>query len=299
MYNKIFAKILDSSVWLESTPTRIVWFTFLAAMDETGFVQFASAANVAHRARVELAEAEAALKCLEQPDPDSSDPEHEGRRIERVPGGWMVLNAAKYRDLVTREVIREQTRIRVQNYRERLKSQNLEEKPRVTHKKLLVTSSNVGVTGVTSSDTDTDTEILFTTNKLIPETETLPNSNGNGHASLSPAAPPLSDPKRDPFTNREVTERAARFVDRYVVLYPEYRQGARYATKPARDYAAAVTLCETWVSDEYLDKLAIIFLKSNHKFAEEGSRTIPQFLALASWCDGKLREWATANGVQL
>lgn len=308
MYNKIFTKILDSSVWLEPTPTRIVWFTFLAAMDETGFVQFASAANVAHRARVELAEAETALTCLESPDPHSSDPEFEGRRVERVPGGWMILNAAKYRDLVTRTIVRAQTRQRVQNYRDRLKSQNLTEKPRNSQQKrskrdtpLHARNGALNVTRVTSSDTDTDTDtkIPLPINKLIPKTETLSTSNGNGHASLSPAAPKPADPKRDPFTDRVVTERAGRFVDRYQELYPEHRNGARYAVKPARDYAAAVTLCTTWADDGYLEKLAVVFLTTDHKFAAEGSRTLPQFLAIASWCDGRLRDWATERGVTL
>ena len=93
MYNKLFTKILDSSIWMESAPTRIVWLTLIAAMDETGFVQFASIGNLAHRALVSREDAEAAVKTLESPDPDSSDPDNEGRRIQKVPGGWMVLNA--------------------------------------------------------------------------------------------------------------------------------------------------------------------------------------------------------------
>lgn len=121
MYNKLFTKILDSSIWMEPTPTRIVWLTLIAAMDEDGMVQFASIPNVAHRAVVSLEEAEEAIRKLESPDEHSSDPENEGRRIERVNGGWVVLNAHKYRELVTRAVIKEQTRIRVAKYREKKK----------------------------------------------------------------------------------------------------------------------------------------------------------------------------------
>lgn len=135
MYNKIFTKILDSSIWLEPTTTRVVWLTFIAAMDEDGFTQFASVANLAHRARVTPEECEEAVKCLESPDLNSSDPDHEGRRIERVPGGWMILNASKYRDLVTRTVSKEQTRIRVARFREKKKRCNGE-----------VTTGNDGVT---------------------------------------------------------------------------------------------------------------------------------------------------------
>lgn len=117
MYNKLFTKILDSSIWLEPTPTRIIWLTLLAAMDEDGFAQFAAIPNLAHRAVLSLDETMEAVKILEAPDPNSSDPDHEGRRIERVPGGWMVLNAPKYRTMVTRTIIKEQTRVRVAKHR--------------------------------------------------------------------------------------------------------------------------------------------------------------------------------------
>lgn len=119
MYNKLFTKILDSSIWLESVSTRIVWLTFIAVMDEHGYVRMASVANLAHRARVSPEEAQAAVDVLENPDLNSSDPANEGRRIERVEGGWMVLNSDKHRDMVTRAIIQEQTRERVRKFRER------------------------------------------------------------------------------------------------------------------------------------------------------------------------------------
>jgi len=102
-------------------------------------------------------------------------------------------------------------------------------------------------------------------------------------------SPPLSAP-RDPFTDEKITERAGRFLERYAALYQQHRKGARYVPKPARDYAEAVTLCATWDDDARLDTLATIFLTTNHKFAEEGSRTVGQFRAMASWCDGLLAE---------
>lgn len=117
MYNKIFTKILDSSIWLETDATRLVWLTLIAAMDEDGFAQFASVPNLAHRARVEISAAEDAVKVLESPDINSGDPDHNGRRIERVPGGWIILNAGKYRDIVTRAVGMQRTRERVAKFR--------------------------------------------------------------------------------------------------------------------------------------------------------------------------------------
>jgi hypothetical protein len=119
MYNKLFVKILDSSIWLEPTPTRICWITLLAAMDEDGYAHFSALENLAQRARVSLEEAKAAVECFEAPDPNSGDPDHEGRRIERVPGGFMILNAEKHRDTLNRVVAKEQNRLRVKRFREK------------------------------------------------------------------------------------------------------------------------------------------------------------------------------------
>ncbi len=160
VYNKLFTKILDSSIWLEPTTTRIVWLTFIATMDETGFVAFAAPGNVANRARVELSEAEAALAALEAPDPNSSDPDNDGRRIERVQGGWMVLNAAKYRAITTRIVQQEQTKIRVARHRA---------------KKKAVTECNAQVTPandlVTTSEAEAETEAKSEGGKQNPSLE--------------------------------------------------------------------------------------------------------------------------------
>jgi hypothetical protein len=121
MYNKIFTKILDSSIWLESDATRIVWVTMIAAMDETGLCAFASVANVARRANVTTDAATVAIRVLESPDADSSDPDNEGKRLERVPGGWIVLNAEKYRAIVTRALGQESNRRRVAKFRAKKK----------------------------------------------------------------------------------------------------------------------------------------------------------------------------------
>jgi len=119
LYSKLFACILDSSVWLEPHPTRLVWITLLAAKDETGFARFAAHENLARRANVTMEEVETAIAVLEAPDPNSSNKDREGRRIERVPGGWMVVSAGLYDGIVRREDQRRQTRERVRKFRER------------------------------------------------------------------------------------------------------------------------------------------------------------------------------------
>src|SRR5258705_687709 len=91
-------------------------------MDEDGFCPMASPANVAIRDRVSPAAAAAALKKFESPDPMTPNAEYEGRRVERVPGGYIVLNAVKHREQVTREEIRLQDAARAKRYRERKRS---------------------------------------------------------------------------------------------------------------------------------------------------------------------------------
>lgn len=119
MYNKIFTKILDSSIWLAPDPHRLVWITFIAAMDQNGYAQFACIENLAARARVSVDDTRAAVKAFESPDPFAPEQEFQGRRIERIDGGWFVLNAEKYRNIVTRAVANEQSRIRMRKHREK------------------------------------------------------------------------------------------------------------------------------------------------------------------------------------
>jgi len=112
---KIHGEILDSSIWGESHATRIVWITMLAMADADGIVE-ASTGGLARRAVVSREECEAALAVLLAPDPDSRDGTT-GERLEKVPGGWLILNHAEYRDRRTHAQI--QTAARVARHREK------------------------------------------------------------------------------------------------------------------------------------------------------------------------------------
>lgn len=95
---KLYGSILRSSVWLESKETRLVWVTMLAMADSDGVVE-ASVGGLAHAARVERDECEAALQVLLSPDPDDRSGVADGRRIEAVRGGWRLINHRAYREL--------------------------------------------------------------------------------------------------------------------------------------------------------------------------------------------------------
>jgi uncharacterized protein YdaU (DUF1376 family) len=87
----------------------------------------------------------------------------------------------------------------------------------------------------------------------------------------------------------DVAQRAGRFCERYADLYAELRKGARYLGRPALDFQEATQLVATW-DDARLEKIARVFLTTDHEFAEKGSRTMAQFRAMASWCDSRLVE---------
>ncbi len=122
MYVKVFSKILDSSIWVEDVNTRIVWFTLLASCDESGIAWFATLKNLANRVGISPDAVEKSVKILESPDKNSSDPEHEGRRIERRCGGWMVLNFIKYREIASKEDLKAKNRRGQKAWRERQNS---------------------------------------------------------------------------------------------------------------------------------------------------------------------------------
>lgn len=114
---KLFNSILDSSVWLESAETRVTWITLLVSSDRDGMARFATVANLARRAGIEADAAEKAIKILESPDRFAPHQEFDGRRIERRPEGWFILNHSKYRKLLSKDDEREATRERVQRFR--------------------------------------------------------------------------------------------------------------------------------------------------------------------------------------
>src|SRR4030065_472467 len=108
-FTKLFSSITESTVWCEPASTRLVWITMLAMSDRKGRV-WASIPGLAHRARVSLEDTEVALYTLSSPDKYSRTPDHEGRRIEPIDGGWVLLNHEKYRSIRDEETTREVAR---------------------------------------------------------------------------------------------------------------------------------------------------------------------------------------------
>lgn len=115
-YTKLFTTILDSTIWQEDLPTKVVWITMLAMADRDGVVS-ASVPGLMKRAGVTLEQTEAALVKFVGPDLYSRTQDHEGRRIEEIEGGWRLLNHGKYRAMMSAEDKREYQRVKQAEYR--------------------------------------------------------------------------------------------------------------------------------------------------------------------------------------
>lgn len=88
--------------------------------------------------------------------------------------------------------------------------------------------------------------------------------------------------------------RAGDFVERYRALYLRLRK-VHYLGKPTFDFQEALQLVATF-DDALLDKLAYVWLNTDHRFAEDGTRTIAKFRSMATWCQERLNEWEAQHG---
>ncbi len=114
-YTKLFSGIVMSTVWAEDHPTRIVWITLLALADRHGEVN-GTVKGLAHFARVSVDECEKALAVFMAPEPSKHD---DGRRIEEIEHGWVILNHAKYRLLASKDEQKQKHVERQTRYRNR------------------------------------------------------------------------------------------------------------------------------------------------------------------------------------
>lgn len=115
-YAKLFSSITESSLWSEPKEVRLLFVTMLAKANSVGFVE-ASIPGLARVSNLTQQEVETAIPILENPDPFSKNPECDGRRIIKAPGGWMVLNYEDYRNRQSEEERREYMREYMRDYR--------------------------------------------------------------------------------------------------------------------------------------------------------------------------------------
>lgn len=120
-WTKLWATIITSSIWSEDDKTRLVWITLLAVADKYDNVSGAIP-GIAALARVSVKDCRKALEKLEQPDADSRSTESEGRRIQKIEGGWHIINRRKYREMASEIERREYLRQKQAERRQKLKN---------------------------------------------------------------------------------------------------------------------------------------------------------------------------------
>jgi hypothetical protein len=119
-YTKLFNSLVASTIWRADDKVRIVWITMLALKDERHMVE-ASVPGLADLARVSVVDCERALELFQRPDKWSRNQEQGGRRIEKVDGGWLILNGEYYRQKMSADDRREYQRNYKREYRRRRK----------------------------------------------------------------------------------------------------------------------------------------------------------------------------------
>lgn len=121
----------------------------LAMTDKDGQVP-ASIPGLAALARVSIEKCEEAIDVLSSPDKYSRTVEFDGRRIEKIDGGWRLLNHGKYRKMLSAEERREYLATKQREYRSR--------------KQPSTPVNNVSDTDTRLTHTDSDTDSKADTN---------------------------------------------------------------------------------------------------------------------------------------
>lgn len=122
-YTKLFSSLIHSTIWREADHVRIVWITLLVMSDKDGVVE-CSVPGLADAARVTIQQCVQALDRLQNPDIFSRNTKNEGRRIEKIDGGFEILNFEYYRRKSSDEERRERNADKQRRWRERQKSNN-------------------------------------------------------------------------------------------------------------------------------------------------------------------------------
>ena len=109
-FTKLDRGILQSSIMAEEPETFKVWIALLAVCDPDGIARV-SAQYLSAIAHMPIETTRAALQRLEGPDEDSRSINDDGRRIQRVDGGYEVINYLVYRQRSLREAEAERKRL--------------------------------------------------------------------------------------------------------------------------------------------------------------------------------------------
>lgn len=116
-WSPLFSKIVDSSLWREEDLIVKIFLTMLAKKDSDHIVR-ASAFMIGEWAKKPESETLRALEVLSAPDTKRLEQqEYDGRRVQKVDGGWLILNGQFYENLMRKANRREYQREKQAEYR--------------------------------------------------------------------------------------------------------------------------------------------------------------------------------------
>lgn len=104
-WTPIWSFIVDSSLWEEPYHVRLLFLTMLSLKDADHVVRW-DGYKLSKKSHIKPEECVDGLKVLSSPDKRRAafdcleEQQYEGRRIEKVSAGWLVLNGEKYREMV-------------------------------------------------------------------------------------------------------------------------------------------------------------------------------------------------------
>ncbi len=155
-YTKLFQSIITSTIWQEPNNCRVLWITMLALKNSKQICD-ATIPALANLSNIPIEECEKYLIKFQSPDPYSRSEAFEGRRIEKVDGGWLILNGELYSRKMNEDERRQYKTIKQREYR------NVDK---------LVDNCGQKRTLWTYTDTDTDTETNICSNIITTNTQT-------------------------------------------------------------------------------------------------------------------------------
>lgn len=118
-FSPLWSMIVYSSLWDESDCVVKVFMTMMALKD-ADHVYRGTAYSLAMQSRKSEVEVLEALKILSSPDERRVESQpFDGRRIESVEDGWLILTGEKYRKLVSEEMKKARNRRAQEAYRKR------------------------------------------------------------------------------------------------------------------------------------------------------------------------------------
>jgi len=148
---KIHDLILGSSIMDEDVETRFLWIVVLALADRNGNFR-ATPKSLARISNLRPMAVANGLEILQNPDPSSSTPDEEGRRLIQVePNEWHIVNYKKYRAMRDPDKEREDAAERKRRSRAKKASQDVTENHYIAEAEAEAEAENIQV-GISMDD---------------------------------------------------------------------------------------------------------------------------------------------------